>query len=186
MTLRRSSRRRRDRRGLEPVLCALLVLVAVGPVGVAVSHQDRRPATKTTASLAEVVQRAGCTLSEFDSDPHSNPPVSGRVDERVSALDGSYVGRRGPSELAATHALLHGRVVVRYRRQLPVSQIALLDRFVRRDRRGVMLFENRTGTSQPVAATAYLTLMTCPRVDARSLAALRAFRSRRGNFGQDL
>src|SRR5690242_13456383 len=59
MTLRRASRRRRDRRGLEPVLCALLVLVAVGPVGVAVSHHHRRPATKPTASLAEVVERAG-------------------------------------------------------------------------------------------------------------------------------
>ena len=134
--------------------------------------------------MAEVVQRAGCELSEFDSDPSSNPPVSGRVDERVSALDGSYVGRRGPSELAATHALLHGRVVVQYRRRLPGNQVGLLDRFVRRDPEGVMLFENQTGMPQPVAATAYLTLMTCPRVDGRTLAALRAFRSRRGNFGQ--
>lgn len=171
-------------RGLGPALCVLLVLLAVLPVGVALSHEDPRPATRAAASLAEVIRRAGCELSEFDSDPHSNPPVSGRVDERVSAPDGSYVGRRAPLELAATHALLHGRVVVQYRRQVPARQIALLDRLVRRDPDGVLLFENRTGMAQPVAATAYLTLMTCPRVDARTLAALRVFRARRGNFGQ--
>jgi hypothetical protein len=183
MILGRISRECRDR-GLGPAVCALLALLAVLPVGVALSHKDSRSVTRTTASLADVVQRAGCELSEFDSDPHSNPPVSGRVDERVSALDGSYVGRRGPSELAATHALLHGRVVVQYQRQMPASQIALLDRFVRRDPGGVLLFVNQTGMPQPVAATAYLTLMTCPRVDARTLAALRVFRARRGNFGQ--
>jgi uncharacterized protein DUF3105 len=183
MVLRRIHRECRDR-GLGPALCALLVLLAVLPVGVALSHQNARHAARATASLDEVVKRAGCELSEFDSDPHSNPPVSGRVDERVSALDGSYVGRRGPSELAATHALLHGRVIVQYRPQMPASQIALLDRFVRRDPEGVMLFENQTGMPEPVAATAYLTLLTCPRVDARTLAGLRAFRARRGNFGQ--
>ena len=36
----------------------------------------------------------------------------------------------------------------------------------------------------PVAATAYLTLMMCPAVNARTLAALRAFRDRRTDFGQ--
>jgi hypothetical protein len=36
----------------------------------------------------------------------------------------------------------------------------------------------------PVAATAYLTLMTCARVDAASLRALRAFPDRRRGFGQ--
>jgi hypothetical protein len=36
----------------------------------------------------------------------------------------------------------------------------------------------------PVAATAYLTVMTCPRVDDRVLGALDAFRSRRRAFGQ--
>lgn len=52
-------------------------------------------------------------------------------------------------------------------------------------RRVQLLIANRTGMPQPVAATAYLTLMTCPRVDARTVGALRAFRARRGNFGQD-
>jgi hypothetical protein len=35
-----------------------------------------------------------------------------------------------------------------------------------------------------VAATAYLTLMTCPRVDSATLRALRTFRTRRVDFRQ--
>src|SRR5881409_3439157 len=87
MTLRRFFKACHDR-GLGPGVAALFVLLAVGPVGVALSGQKPRPAPTTSAPLAEVVQRAGCKLSEFDSDPRSNPPVDGRVDERVSALDG--------------------------------------------------------------------------------------------------
>jgi hypothetical protein len=37
--------------------------------------------------------------------------------------------------------------------------------------------------TSPVAATAYLSLLTCPRIDAASLRALRAFRDRRRGFG---
>lgn len=167
------------------MLCVLVALLAVGPIGLALPDAAKRPAASTTAPLGDVVRRAGCRLSEFETDPRSNPPVSGRVDERITADDGSYVGRRAPSALAATHALLHGRVVVQYQPRLPADQIRRLDRLVRRNPAGALLIANRTGMPQPVAATAYLTLMTCPRVDARTVGALRAFRARRGNFGQD-
>jgi hypothetical protein len=75
-------------------------------------------------------------------------------------------------------------VVLQYRPQLEPAQIARLDRLVRADPAGALLFANRTAMPEPVAATAYLTLMTCPRVDAGTLRALRAFRARRSNFGQ--
>jgi hypothetical protein len=167
-----------------PVLCVLGVLLAVGPIGLAMSDDSGHAGPQPDLSLADVARRAGCELSEFDTDPHSNPPVSGRVDERVSARDGSYVGRPAPSVLAVTHALLHGRVAVQYRPDLPQVEIDLLDRLARRKPTGALLFENQTGMREPVAATAYLTLMTCSRVDARTLSALRAFRARRGDFGQ--
>jgi hypothetical protein len=35
----------------------------------------------------------------------------------------------------------------------------------------------------PVAATAYLSLLTCPRVNASTLQVLRVFRDRRRGFG---
>jgi hypothetical protein len=48
----------------------------------------------------------------------------------------------------------------------------------------VLLFENQTGMKAAVAATAYLSVMTRPRVDVRVLSALDAFRERRRAFGQ--
>jgi hypothetical protein len=48
----------------------------------------------------------------------------------------------------------------------------------------VLLFENQTSMPSPVAATAYLSVMTCPQVDGGTLRALEAFRDRRRAFGQ--
>ncbi len=48
----------------------------------------------------------------------------------------------------------------------------------------MLLFENQTGMTAPVAATAYLSVMTCPHVDRRTLHALDVFRDRRRGFGQ--
>ena len=58
-----------------------------------------------------------------------------------------------------------------------------LDRLVRNDPDRVVGFENQTGMTAPVAANAYLSLLTCPRVDTGSLHALRVFRDRRRGFG---
>jgi hypothetical protein len=166
------------------VLLALALLLAVGPIGLALSHPNRVSARAPTRTLDELARDAGCRLTEYDADPHSNPPVSGRVDERIYANDGSYVGRRAPTTLASVHALLHGRVVLQYRPDLPAAQVRALDRLVRRTPSRTLLFANNTGMRPPVAATAYLTMMTCPRVDHATLAALRAFRARRSGFGQ--
>jgi hypothetical protein len=166
------------------VLAALALLLVAGPVGLALSRPNKVVARTPTRPLGEIAREAGCRLTEYDADPHSNPPVSGRVDEIIYADDGSYVGRRSPSTLASVHALLHGRVVVQYRPGLPAAQVGALDRLVRRAPSHTLLFANTTGMRTPVAATAYLTLMTCPRVDHASLGALRAFRARRSGFGQ--
>ena len=167
-----------------PVLIALVALLAAAPAGLAVSGARKPPPAAAARTLAEIASQAGCRLTEFDHDPGSNPPVSGRVDERVYAHDGSYVGRRSPSTLASVHALLHGRVVFQYRPDVPAAELAPLDRLVRRRPSRALLFANRTRMPYRITATAYLTLMSCPRVDDRSLAALRAFRDRRVAFGQ--
>ena len=46
----------------------------------------------------------------------------------------------------------------------------------------VVGFANQTGMSASVAATAYLSLLTCPRVTTATLRALRTFRDRRQAF----
>jgi hypothetical protein len=166
-----------------PGLAALVVLVAIAPVGLALTPTKSVPQAGAPL-LGEIARDAGCVLNEFHSDPHSNPPVNGRVDERVTADDGSYVGRRSPSALASMHSLFHGRILVQYQPQLPAAQITTLEQLVRDDPDEVLLFANTTGMPQPIAATAYLTLMTCPRVDAKTLGALRAFRERRSAFQQ--
>lgn len=160
-----------------PILVALAVVLPLGPVRLLTHHEaTARPAGPDT--LAGVAERAGCRLTEFSGDMDTNPPVKGRFVERVKARDGSYVGRRPPSLEATIHALYHGRVLLQYRPGLPAERLEALagDR--------VLLFENQTGMTAPVAAAAYLSLMTCPRIDRRTLHALSVFSERRRAFGQ--
>jgi hypothetical protein len=115
---------------------------------------------------------------------NTNPPVRGRFIERAWVPDGSYAGRTPPRLEDTIHAMFHGRVLFQYRPGLAAEDVSALDRLTRRDRDKVLLFENQTRMRAPVAATAYLSVMTCPRVDQRVLAAFDAFRARRRGFGQ--
>ena len=167
-----------------PILVTLLVLVPIGPVGWLLGRAHAQPKPRPAHTLAQIATDAGCRLSEFRDGMVTNPPVTGRFTERARTADGSYVGKRPPSLAASTHALFHGRVLFQYRPDLPERDRLALDRMARADAEKVLLFENRTGMPAPVAATAYLSVMTCPRVDPRTLAALDAFRERRRGFGQ--
>jgi hypothetical protein len=181
-----AGRRERAREALRRLpLSALVVLplvLAAGPVGLALSH-DRPAAAPLGRTLADVARDAGCRLREYERDPASNPPVSGRMVERAVVTDGSHMGTEPPSLEATTHALLHGRVLIQYRPGLPERDVRALDRLVSEDPDRVVGFANQTGMRTPVAATAYLSLLTCPAVSARTLHALRVFRDRRRGFG---
>jgi Protein of unknown function (DUF3105) len=167
-----------------PILITLAVLFLAGPAGLLVSARDGRAAAPPDR-LADIARRSGCTLTDFDSAARSNPPVTGRFVERILAADGSYAGRRPPSPIGAMHALLHGRVLFQYRRDIGRGELRKLDQLTRRDSDRVLLFENQTGMRPRIAATAYLSRITCPRVDRATLGALAAFRDRRRAFGQD-
>jgi hypothetical protein len=116
----------------------------------------------------------------------TSPPVTGRFVERITAADGSYVGRRPPPEIAVIHSMMHGRVLFQYRRDVRGDELRELDRLTRAKPEGVLLFQNQTGMPSRVAATAYLSIMTCSRINRSSLRALAAFRARRRAFGQAL
>jgi hypothetical protein len=133
--------------------------------------------------LADVARTSGCRLQEYENARATNPPVTGRRVERTIATDGSYIGRAAPSIHSTIHSLLHGRVLIQYRSGLPEPEVRVLDRLVKDDPDRVVGFENQTGMTAPVAATAYLSLLTCPRVNAATLRALRVFRDRRRDFG---
>jgi hypothetical protein len=166
-----------------PIVLVLLVL-PIGPVGWLWGRADAKPRPRPASTLAQIVSRAGCRLDEFHDGMDTNPPVTGRFRERARADDGSYVGKPQPAPEATMHALFHGRVLFQYRPGLPSRDQGALDRLTRADPDRVLLFENRTGMHAAVAATAYLSVMTCPRVDRPALAALAAFRERRRAFGQ--
>jgi hypothetical protein len=165
-----------------PALVVLALLLAAGPLELALSRDQSR-ATRPGNTLGDVARKAGCRLHEYEHDHVTNPPVSGRLTERVLATDGSHIGRDTPSLDATTHALLHGRVLIQYRPGLPARDVRALDRLVTDDPDRVVGFANQTGMTTPVAATAYLSLLTCRRVTAGTLHALRVFRDRRRGFG---
>jgi hypothetical protein len=167
-----------------PILVTLAVLLAAGPLVLLVSAHEGRAAAPPDR-LAEIAERAGCALTDFDDgSARSNPPVTGRFVERILAADGSYAGRRPPSPIATMHALLHGRVLFQYRHDTGRDELRALDRLTRSDPDQVLLFQNQTGMRAHVAATAYLSRITCPRADRAALGALAAFRDRRRAFGQ--
>ena len=165
-----------------PALAALALLVPAGPVGLALSH-DRAAPPAARGTLAAVAHDAGCELHEYDRAATTNPPITGRIVERAVVSDGSHIDGPAPSLDATTHALLHGRVLIQYRPGLPEQEVRALDALVREDPDRVVGFANQTGMTTPVAATAYLTLLTCSGVTARTLHALREFRDRRRAFG---
>jgi hypothetical protein len=167
-----------------PIVLALLVLLPMGPVAWFWGHADARPRTHPASTLAQIAARAGCRLHEFHDGMDTNPPVTGRFSERARTADGSYVGERQPTPEATIHALFHGRVLFQYRPGLAERDLGALDRLTHADPDRVLLFENQTGMKAPVAATAYLSVMTCPHVDQPTVAALDAFRQRRRAFGQ--
>jgi hypothetical protein len=124
-------------------------------------------------------------LRDYDGASRAvNPPVTGRLVERYTAADGSYAGRRPPRTAATVHALLHGRVLFEYRADVRGRELRALDRLTREDPQGLLPFENRTGMRPRIAATAYLSSLTCSRVDRATLRALALFRARRQAFGQ--
>ncbi|MET0810862.1 MAG: DUF3105 domain-containing protein [Thermoleophilaceae bacterium] len=159
----------------------MAVVLPIGPVWLLATGRDASAYRAPADSLAAIAEQAGCELTEFRDGMDTNPPVNGEFVERIRARDGSYAGERPPSLPASIHALYHGRVLLQYRPGLSTDQLASLERLVGDE---VLLFENQTSMPSPVAATAYLSLITCPRVDGRTLQALEAFRDRRRAFGQ--
>jgi hypothetical protein len=166
-----------------PILVMLAVVLPVGPIGLALSH-GKTPPAPAGPPLAQIARDAGCRLTEFQDGMKTNPPVTGTFVERARVADGSYAGRRPPSLEDTVHAMFHGRVLFQYRPGLAADDLRALDHLTRADTRQVLLFENQTGMPARVAATAYLSALTCPRVDQKVLRALAAFRDRRRAFGQ--
>jgi Protein of unknown function (DUF3105) len=158
---------------------AVVVLVVLGVIrALDDAGRPREMEHPASAGVLATARAAGCSYARIEGPAErapSSPPVVGDV--RVGpALDGAYVQAPPVGSLVA--ALERGRVVIQYREPLPARERALLERLYDIDRAAVILTPDQTGIDGVVAATAWRRVLACPRIDARALRALDAFRDR--------
>jgi hypothetical protein len=140
--------------------------------------------------LQQAAEAAGCTLRNppnegndheprptTEADYRSNPPTSG-VHYPEWAPDGVYDRRNTPALEMSVHALEHGRINVQYAERVPDATVEELEQFVADSDSGyhMLLFENQTDMPFAVAATAWDALIGCETYNAKTIAALAAFR----------
>jgi hypothetical protein len=180
---RLAAERRRQRIGY--VVAALLVLATIGVVAFALTAgggSESVPKDKAT-SATKAAAAAGCSVRTFPAEGRghtgdtvtykTNPPTSGDHDP-VPAPDGVYTTPQRKENLV--HSLEHGRIELQYRPDAPAAARAGLKAVFDESPDKMLLLPNGTGMKDPVAATAWTRLITCPAYNARVPAALRAFR----------
>ena len=190
----------RKRVGIVALALAAVAIIAV--VGLAVggvlgggddgkNGGDRSDApTFDVATLEEAAELAKCKVEEQDEEGSShtdqavkytaNPPTSGDHDP-VAAEEGEYDLGNPPDLEQSVHALEHGRINVQYKAGSPANRIAQLRGMVDEEVKGekgykTLLFQNQTGMTPAVAATAWQNALTCPQWNDRVFDAIRLFR----------
>jgi hypothetical protein len=184
------------------VVFVLVAVVAGGDEGANQTEGDVAvPAVRIT-DLAEAARAAGCRVSTHREEGRdhvapetqvryrTNPPTSGDH-VPVAAQDGIYPPGQPPEVKASVHALEHGRVNIQYRAGTPAERVNQLETLFNEEVQGVpgyrsLLFENQTGMSAAVAATAWGYSLTCPEFNDRVFDAVRAFREERQGKGPEI
>lgn len=167
---------------------ALLALVVTGCGGGA---STTRTGTKK-AGLDTAAKAADCTPESYPKDYNrnrnhlpggtriryrTNPPAFGNHYAQPAA-DGNYVGQGTPAAGHLVHSLEHGRIEVQYKPGLPRAQVRQLEALFAEKPDLMLLFENRTGMKDDVAAVAWTHILRCPSFNPRVLDAIRSFRDR--------
>jgi hypothetical protein len=145
-----------------------------------------------TSDYEEAAKAAGCTLSnpafegatheEKDfkpSDYKTNPPTSG-THYPDWYDDGVYEPGTTPNLGKLVHTLEHGRIDVQYKKGTDKATVAKLEALLEEQNDGyhMLLYENTTGMTPAVAATAWTHLLACPKMNDKVFDAIRTFRSR--------
>ena len=141
--------------------------------------------------MDEAAKAAGCKLAnppiegnthetkDFEaSDYKTNPPTSGNHNPDWYQ-DGVYVPGSTPKLGMLVHPLEHGRIEVQYKPGTPKETVEKLEALLSEQNDGyhMMLFQNTTGMSAQVAATAWGHSLTCPQMDDKVFDAIRTFRA---------
>jgi hypothetical protein len=146
------------------------------------------------------VQASGCTLTtdlpiegrtHVDGDVayETNPPTSGDH-APVPAEDGVYAPGDTPTKESLVHSLEHGRIQFQYQPGSSQETIDTLVNLLEEPVEGTpgyhsQVFENTTGMTAPVAATAWGQMLTCDELSGEAIDALRAFRERYTDKGPE-
>ena len=156
--------------------------------------------TASTAKLPEqqafdindAAKAAGCTLNnpayeganheqkDFKpSDYKTNPPTSGNHSPDWYD-DGVYEPGTLPELGKIVHTLEHGRINIQYKKGTPAATVAELEALVAEQDAGyhLLLYENTTGMTPAVAATAWTHSLSCPKMNDKVFDAIRTFRAR--------
>ena len=201
-------RRRRVGYGVGGALAAAAVAVVVallltgsngGSGGGGTKGSDLLPGGGTVpaqriSDLKKAASAGGCQLRSYKATSRahitninqkvhysSNPPTSGRH-YYVPATDGAYA--KAPPDVAAVHALEHGRIDIWFKPRLPKAKRAALKALFDRDNGYQLLLIPRPNMPFQMAATAWGRnptpngtgyLLGCPTLNDRGFDALRAF-----------
>lgn len=146
--------------------------------------------TQEVGNLEQAAEAAGCEVTRHreegaDHTPQpvkyqANPPTSGDHDPTPSQT-GEYEPDNPPDVEQSVHALEHGRILLQYKPGSPADRVAQLRGLRAEKVKGVsgyktLLFQNQTGMTHAVAATAWTRSVTCPAWNDQVFDALRAFR----------
>jgi hypothetical protein len=202
---RASARRKRMQLALGAVLglgliAGIVVAVVVGSGGG--GNGKPKPASSAAAKaklpaqqvsdIKKAAAAAGCTLANpaFEgatheqktfkpSDYKTNPPTSGNHTPDWYD-DGIYSPGDTPSLGKLVHPLEHGRIEIQYKPGTPKATVAQLEALLAENDDGyhMLLFQNTTGMTAQVAATAWTHSLTCPKMNDKVFDAMRTFRAR--------
>ncbi len=147
---------------------------------------------QASSDYEEAAKAAGCTLTNptyegagheekkfTAADYKTNPPTSGaHFPEWYD--DGIYEPGTTPELGMLVHTLEHGRVNIQYKKGTSANTVARLEALVAEQNEGyhLLLYENTTGMTPAIAATAWTHSLSCPSMNDKVFDAIRTFRTR--------
>jgi hypothetical protein len=121
------------------------------------------------------------------SDYKQNPPTSGNHFPEWYE-DGIYASGDVPELGKLVHTLEHGRINIQYKPGTPATTIAQLETLYNEMDGGhhLLLYENTTGMTAAVAATAWDASLTCATMSPQVFDAIRTFRAEHIDKGPEI
>jgi hypothetical protein len=176
----------------------LVLVVGVGgdggdegePRGISEASASVELPQQQIGDVDQAAKAAGCKLASPEiegatheekqfkaSDYKTNPPTSGNHFP-TWYQDGIYAPGDTPDLGQLVHTLEHGRIDVQYKEGTPEETVLQLEALLgESEGYHMLLFQNTTGMSAQVAATAWGQSLTCPEMNDKVFDAIRTFRT---------